>query len=91
MILIFLRGVSLRVEGGKECWSYQIESLTALVKIDNRVTTQEAHSLMQVLKINFLDRKNSKSILTAFLSKVSGPNSYIRIQLKFQSGYGSKF
>ena len=60
MVLIFLRGVSLRVEGGKECWSYQIESLTALVKIDNRVTTQEAHSLMQVLKINFLDRKNSK-------------------------------
>ena len=69
MILIFLRGVSLRVEGGKECWSYQIESLTALVKIDNRVTTQEAHSLMQVLKINFLDRKTSKSILTALLSK----------------------
>ena len=36
------------MEAGKDCWAYQIEGLTALIKLNNRVTSLEAHALMQV-------------------------------------------
>ena len=45
---LYGRGVRARVEEGKDCWAYQIESLAALVKLNSRVTTLEANALMKV-------------------------------------------
>jgi hypothetical protein len=47
-LFVWCRGVGARVEAGKDCWAYQIEGLTALIKLNNRVTSLEAHALMQV-------------------------------------------
>jgi hypothetical protein len=61
------------VEAGKDCWAYQIEGLTALIKLNNRVTSLEAHALMQV------SNPFQRNSLTEIIFRVENFNSSCRV------------
>jgi hypothetical protein len=68
-LFVWCRGVGARVEAGKDCWAYQIEGLTALIKLNNRVTSLEAHALMQV------SNPFQRDLLTGKIFRVENLNS----------------